>query len=214
MKTALIAGSTGLIGQSLLRILLDSTEYEKVIALVRRPLSIEHPKLNEQVIDFDNLSDLKSSNSIDDVFCCIGTTIKTAGSQEAFSKVDLSYVIELAEWAKHYNCKLFSVVSSVGAKPNTSNFYLRTKGQMEDAILQLDIPGVHIFRPSLLLGKRNEFRLAEKIFEKLMFVLNPLMIGDLRKYRAIKASDVAQAMYNKAQTNVSGIRIFKGDTIA
>jgi len=213
MKTALIAGATGLIGQSLLHTLLDSKHYIKVIALVRRPLNIENAKLLESRIDYDNISELSINNKIDDVFCCLGTTIKTAGSQEAFTKVDYTYVVELAKWARKNNCQQFSAVSSVGATSKSSNFYLQTKGQMEDAITSLDLPAVHIFRPSLLLGKRNEFRLGEKVSEKLMLLFNPLMKGKLRKYKAIQAKDVAIAMYNKAQMGVNDIFIYEGAEI-
>ncbi|WP_430813605.1 NAD-dependent epimerase/dehydratase family protein [Carboxylicivirga sp. RSCT41] len=213
MKTALIAGATGLIGSSLVQYLLESNEYQKVIALVRKPSITPHPKLDEQLIDFDDLHNLFLESKVHDVFCCLGTTIKKAGSQDAFSKVDYTYVLELARWADKHECQLLSVVSSVGAKVNTSNFYLRTKGQMEEAISSLTIPTVHLFRPSLLLGQRNEFRLAEKVSEKVMSVLNPLLNGRLRKYRAIQAHDVALAMHNQAQNNVIGIKVFEGAEI-
>ncbi|MCG8579625.1 MAG: oxidoreductase [Bacteroidales bacterium] len=213
MKTALIAGATGLIGRSLIQLLLESNEYQNVIALVRKPSLAPHPKLDEQIIDFNQLKEFSVEGNADDVYCCLGTTIKTAGSQEAFSKVDYSYVLELAKWAHKNMCRHFSVVSSVGAKVNTSNFYLRTKGQMEQAISGLTIPSVQIFRPSLLLGQRNEFRLAEKVSEKVMLLFNPLLKGRLRKYRAIQASDVAKAMYNQAQNNRIGIKVFEGAEI-
>jgi len=213
MKTALIAGATGLIGQSLLQILLKSPKYDKVIALVRRPLNIENPKLLCLTIDFDTLSELQTEVQINDVFCCLGTTIKTAGSQEAFTKVDYTYVLKLARWAKQNASQQFMVVSSVGASSESSNFYLQTKGNMEDAIIKLDLLAFHIFRPSLLLGQRNEFRFGEKVSEKLMLLFNPMMKGKLRKYKAIKASDVAKAMYNKAQMDLRGNIVYEGAEI-
>lgn len=212
MKTALIAGSTGLVGQSLLQTLLESKHYNKVITLVRRPLAINNPKLISHSINFDAIHEL-NIEEVDDVFCCLGTTIKTAGSQDAFTKVDYTYVVELARWAQKNKCRQFSVVSSVGASNKTSNFYLQTKGNMEVSIAQLSIPSIHIFRPSLLLGQRNEFRFGEKVSEKLMTVFNPLMKGRLRKYRAIKASDVAQAMFNQAQNDFKGVILFEGAEI-
>ena len=213
MKTALIAGSSGLIGGSLIQYLLESDNYKKVISMVRRPSNLSHPKLDEQIIDFDQLNRFFTQVKVDDVFCCLGTTIKTAGSKEAFTRVDYTYVCDLASWAKDHQCKLFSVVSSVGAKAETSNFYLRTKGQMEACIAQSEIPSIHIFRPSLLLGQRNEFRFGEKLSEKIMKILNPIMIGSLRKYRAIQAKEVAKAMYNQAQTNIRSTIIFEGAEI-
>jgi len=213
MKTALIAGATGLVGQSLLQIILDSKYYSKVIALVRHPLLIEHEKLQEISINFSKIADFTIEDKVDDVFCCLGTTIKTAGSQDAFTKVDYTYVVQLAEWAKKNNCQQFSVVSSVGASSKTSNFYLQTKGKMEEAISKLELPAVHIFRPSLLLGNRKEFRFGEKVSEKLMPLFNPLLKGKLRKYKAIKAEDVALAMFNKSQLSVSDIYVYEGAEI-
>lgn len=213
MKTALIAGSTGLIGKNLLQVLLAGNRYDKVITLVRNPSAIKHDKLDEQVIDFNQINSFNANTVVNDVFCCLGTTIKTAGSQEAFTKVDYDYVLEIAKWAKINKCQLFSVVSSVGASSETSNFYLKTKGKMEASVQALDLPSVHIFRPSLLLGQRNEFRLGEKFSEKLMFLVNPLLKGKLRKYKAIKASAVARSMYNQAQTMIGGVVVFEGAEI-
>lgn len=213
MKTALIAGATGLIGTSLLRYLLESNEYQKVITLARRHSVTAHPKLDEQLIDFSQLGDFSTNGKVDDIFCCLGTTIKKAGSKHAFTKVDYTYVQELGKWAEKNSCNHFSVVSSVGAKATSSNFYLRTKGQMEKAINRLSIPSIHIFRPSLLLGQRNEFRLSEKLSGKIMTIFNPLMKGQLRKYRAIQAHDIAQAMYNQAQKNIKGVIVFEGEKI-
>lgn len=213
MKTALIVGATGLVGKHLLTLLLKSPKYKTVIALSRRSLNIDNDKLNEHIIDFETIDKLKFDIKIDDVFCCLGTTIKTAGTKEAFKRVDYHYVAELAQWAKQNNCEQFAVISSVGANKNTNNFYLKTKGEMEHFICELNLPVVHIFRPSLLLGDRKEFRLGEKVFEKLMVLINPLMKGRLMKYKAIKAYDVAKAMYNKAQHKQKNIFIYEGEEI-
>lgn len=210
MKIALIAGATGLVGQALLQQLLQSDQYSKVVALVRRPSLDKHPKLEEAVINFEDLGSYESTHNVDDVFCCLGTTIKTAGSQEAFRKVDFTYVDKLAKWAEEKHCQQFAVISSVGASSTTSNFYLRTKGEMEAAVSALNIPSIHIFRPSLLLGQRHEFRLGEKVSEIMMRLFNPLMKGRLRRYKAIEASDVAMAMYNKAQNPLDGVIIYEG----
>lgn len=213
MKTALIVGASGLIGQSLLRYLIDCKNYTKVIALVRRPLEQEHPKLEQQIIDFDKIDSYETSDKIDDVFCCLGTTIKTAGSKSEFTKVDYTYVTNLALWAKANKCRLFSVVSSVGANSKSSNFYLYTKGKMETEISSINLDSVHIFRPSLLLGNREEFRFGERISELLMKVLNPVLIGQLSKYKAIKAKEVAFVMCKKAQSDETGLQIFESNQI-
>ncbi len=214
MKTALIAGSTGLIGQSLLSTLLNSNEYEKVIAIVRTPLNIKHPKLIESIVDFNHLPDFSPPCSVHHVFCCLGTTIKKAGSKQAFLKVDYTYVNQLAQWAQEHHCEHFSVISSVGASPKASSFYLHTKGNMETSLSALNIRSIHIFRPSLLLGERKEFRMGEKISELLLVLLKPLLRGKLRKYRAIKASHVARAMYEHAQEKQVGISVFEGKKIS
>ena len=213
MKTALIAGATGLVGQALLQKILDSKYYSKLIVLVRNPLDIKHEKLVEYKIDFNTIAELTLDANIDDVFCCLGTTIKTAGSKAAFTKVDYSYVVQLAEWANVHHCQQFSVISSVGASTSTSNFYLKTKGDMEDAVGRLGLPGVHIYRPSLLIGQRNEFRLGEKIAAQLMRISKPLFKGKLRKYQAITAEALAQAMHHKAQLRVKGIYLYEGAEI-
>lgn len=214
MKTALIAGATGLIGQSLLSILLNSNEYESVIAIVRSPLNVKHPKLVEAVVDFEQLSQFSPPCTIHHVFCCLGTTIKKAGSKEAFIKVDYTYVTQLAHWAENHRCEHFSTISSVGANPKASSFYLHTKGNMEAALSTLKIRSIHIFRPSLLVGERNEFRVGEKISELLLLLLKPLLRGKFRKYRAIEASHVARAMYSHAQEKQIGVSIFEGEKIS
>ncbi len=213
MKTALIAGATGMVGQMLLNTILESEHYQNVIAIVRHPLKSNHPKLINQVIDFEQLPEFTTEQHVDDVFCCLGTTIKKAGSQEAFTKVDYTYVVNLATWTQNNHCQQFAVISSVGATSETSNFYLRTKGNMESSISHLTIPAIHIFRPSLLLGQRNEFRLGEKMADITMRFFNPLMKGRLRKYKAIEADKVAQAMHNKAQSGQNGLLIYEGADI-
>lgn len=176
-------------------------------------MALQHSKLEEVTIDFELIEQLKIEEAIDDVYCCLGTTIKAAGSKEAFTKVDYTYVVQLAEWCKNNGGQQFSVVSSVGASINTSNFYLQTKGQMEDAISALQLPATHIFRPSLLLGKRKEFRFGEKASELIMPLFNPLLKGKLRKYKPIQANEVATSMFKKAQMGVGGNFVYEGAEI-
>jgi len=210
-KTAVIAGSTGLVGSELLKLLLESPDYSNVHVLVRNPSGIKNPKLNEIIVDFNKLADYQDAFNVTDIFCCLGTTIKKAGSQEAFKKVDVEYVLEMAKLANRAGAKSFSVISAMGANPDSSVFYNRMKGLMELGVSNSGIETVNIFRPSLLLGKRKEFRFGEKIASILVYPMIFLFFGPLKKYRPIKASKVALAMLNSANEPKHGINIFSND---
>lgn len=212
-KTALIAGSTGLVGNELLQYLLDGKEYDKVIAIVRRPLEKNHPKLDEKVVDFDKLEEYKQSFAADDVFCCLGTTIKKAKTKEAMWKIDVDYPVAIAKLASSQGAKKFLLVSSMNADPNSPIFYSKMKGKLEEAIKQISYESTSIFRPSLLLGNRQEYRLGERaaaaIFTKVPF----LFAGPLKKYKAIEGKTVASAMYKAAQGNKPGVTIYPSEQI-
>ena len=190
-RTALIAGATGLVGAHLLELLLKSPHYSEVTVLVRRPLDKRHPKLNQMVTDFETLPQLGAPH---DVFCALGTTIKKAGSQAAFRKVDLEYPLSLARQSVEEGSRQFLLVSSVGADIRSSNFYLRTKAELEDALGALPFRSLHVYHPSFLMGQRAEERSGEKIGIVFAKALGPLLIGSLRKYRAIPADALARAM--------------------
>lgn len=212
-KTALIAGATGMVGNELLQFLIDGNEYDKVIAIVRRPLENKHPKLEEKVVDFNKLDNFKESFAVDDVFCCLGTTIKKAKTKEAMWKIDVDYPVAIAKLASLEGAKKFLLVSSMNADPNSPIFYSKMKGKLEEAIKQIPYESTSIFRPSLLLGNRQEFRLGERaaaaIFTKVPF----LFAGPLKKYRAIEGRTVASAMYKAAQENKPGITIYPSEQI-
>ena len=212
-KTAIVLGATGLIGSYCLEHLLKSDEYEKVIALVRKSTGMSHPKLIQQQIDFDSMSEYANLFAADDVFCCLGTTIKVAGSQDAFRKVDYTYVAEAARLAANKGCRQFLVVSSIGANSKSSNFYLRVKGEMEEAVQKNSLEAIHIFRPSMLLGPRKEFRLGERIGKVLMTVFAPLLFGSLRKYKPIQAETVAKTMLDAAKTGKAGTHVYFYDNM-
>ncbi|HSP23516.1 MAG TPA: oxidoreductase [Planococcus sp. (in: firmicutes)] len=198
-KTALLAGASGLVGNELMHILLESPHYDSVKIIGRRPLDIKHPKLEQLVVDFDRLENFRESLGADDVFCCLGTTIKTAGSQQAFRKVDYEYPAKLAELAKGQGAQKFLAISALGADSTSKVFYSRTKGQLEDALKKTGFPALHIFQPSLLLGDRKEFRLGEKAAVLFSPVFSPLLVGRLQKYKPISARRVAVAMHQAAQ---------------
>ena len=207
-RTAWLAGATGLVGGFVLRQLLGSEWYSQVVALTRRTMKVEHPKLEQRLVDFDQLQflDLPPAG---DVFCALGTTIKKAGSQEAFRRVDLEYPLALANKAAASGAQQFLLVSSVGANARSRNFYLRTKGELEDAVSALPFTGIHIFRPSLLVGPREERRPAERVAKVLMKVLSPFLIDGLSRYRAIKAEEVARAMVAAAVLGGSGRNVYE-----
>ncbi|WP_084243948.1 oxidoreductase [Planomicrobium okeanokoites] len=213
-KSALIAGATGLTGSKLVEVLLDRPEYDRVTVLVRRPLELEHPKLEQIQVDYYRLEDYKKHFQVDDVFCCLGTTIKKAGSQKAFRRVDYDYPVALAELAKSAGAKKFLVISAMGADSRSNIFYNRVKGQMEDSLKKLDLSALHIFRPSLLLGDRKEFRLGEKAASLISPVFSPILRGGMKKYKPIQAEQVAQAMYAAAQSESGGVHIHPSDEIA
>jgi len=180
-RKALIVGATGLIGGYCLQALLDDPAYSEVIALVRKPILTTHRKLETIITQFDNLQNDLSNIQAHDVYCCLGTTIKKAGSQEAFKRIDHTLVVTVAELMRRQGAEQFLVISAMGADSNSKIFYSRVKGEMEEALKKLDYPCLRIIRPSLLLGKRDEFRLGEKIGVILTPVLKPFMIGSLKK---------------------------------
>jgi uncharacterized protein YbjT (DUF2867 family) len=209
---ALIVGSTGLVGGHLLQELLTSEHFSEVESWIRKPTGTVHPKLKERIVDFDRLDRMEVTPATH-VFCCLGTTIKKAKSQEAFRRVDYRYVAELAALAMRSGSKVFTVVSSVGADPKSGNFYLRTKGEMEEAVKQSGVPVVVILRPSMLMGERKEFRLGEQVGKWVMKAVHPLLLGSLRKYRGVGGADVARVMIRLSLESAPGVRIWEGDRI-
>lgn len=213
MKTALIIGSTGLIGSKLLHLLLESPNYDKVITFVKRDSGIMHPKLTQHLIDFDKPETYKELVVGDDFFCTIGTTIKKAGSQKAFRKVDFEYPRQFAAFALENKVKQFLIVSSLGADANSGNFYLKTKGEIQDFLKDCAFENVAVFQPSLLLGNRTEFRLGEKVGAFFMKTLSFLLLGNLKKYKPIESETVAKTLYKIAQKNNKGFKIYESDAI-
>ena len=191
-KHALLAGATGLVGERCLARLLDHPAYSHVTVFSRRPLALSHAKLRIELVDFDGLRSL--DEGCEDIFCCLGTTIRKAGSQEAFRRVDHGFVLSLAEAAVHSGASQFLVVSSVGADPHSKSFYLRVKGEVERDLAQWPFSALHIFRPSLLLGPRGKVRPGEMAGAMLSRLGGPLLRGKLARYRPISAATVAAAM--------------------
>lgn len=207
-KTALVFGATGLIGNHLLHFLLMHAAYQKVVVFVRRPIGMEHPNLVQHVIDFDRPEQYRSLVRGNDLFCCLGTTMARAGSKEAFFKVDFTYAYEAASMAAKNGVSQFLLVSSVGADANSLFFYSKVKGQLEDEVQKLNFWSIHIFRPSVLLGERNENRWGEEIAGRLGRVIDRFTGGLLTKYRPIEADVVAKAMVSAAQGLEPGVHFY------
>ena len=212
-RNALIAGATGLVGSSLLEQLLTGNEYEKIVIITRKSIDTTHPKLIQKQIDFDSIESLKLDFQVDDVFCALGTTIKTAGSQDAFYKVDYTYVVNLGKWCATNGVKRLMIVSAMGANAKSGIFYNRVKGEMEAAVSQLNIPQIVIFRPSLLMGNRKEKRVGEKMAQAVMGTLGFLFVGPLLKYKGIYADVVANAMIKSAMTEAKGYKVYESGEI-
>ncbi|MGV3539192.1 MAG: NAD(P)H-binding protein [Rufibacter sp.] len=210
-KVALIAGASGLVGGHLLQLLLQSKRYRRVISIGRSELPLQHPKLQQLVVDFNHLEKHRHALTADDVYCCLGTTIKKAGSQEKFREVDFSYVVHLAKLTSSNFASQFLVVSALGADAESRIFYNRVKGEMEQAVKALPFTAVHIFQPSLLLGNRKETRLGEKAAEMFMKVFGFLFKGPLKKYRAIQASTVANAMLQTSKQDGGGVQVHSSE---
>lgn len=211
-RTALLLGGSGLVGGFCLQRLLEEEQYQKVLSPGRRELPITHPKLTQYSIAFESLETLDLP-PVDDVFCALGTTIRKAGSQAAFRRVDFDFTLSAARLGLKHGAQQFVLISSIGADPESGNFYLRTKGEVEEAIMDLSYPRLHIFRPSLLVGDRKESRLGEKFAIYAGKVLQYALIGSLRKYRPIEATTVASAMAEATRLNSAAVNIYDFDGI-
>ncbi|WP_349263880.1 NAD(P)H-binding protein [Longimicrobium sp.] len=211
--SALLLGATGLVGGHVLRLLLDDPSYERVVVLGRRPTGQRHPKLTEHVAPLEGMAEHAGAFAVDDVFCCLGTTLRTAGSREAFSAVDLDAVALSARLAAEQGATRYLLVTSAGAGVKSPFFYSRVKGQAEEAVTSLPFGSTVILRPSQLLGQRGERRPVEAVAQRVMSALGPAFVGPLRRYRAIDAAVVARAMVRLAKQAPPGVRVVESDEI-
>jgi uncharacterized protein YbjT (DUF2867 family) len=214
IRTALLAGATGLVGSHVLKLLLADDAWSRVVTVGRRSVAQNHEKLEQRILDLGAIEAVSDLPHADDVFCCLGTTIKQAGSQQTFRRVDHDFVVGLARAGIRHGATQFLLVSAVGADPESQIFYSRVKGEAEAAVRKLPYRAVQIFRPSLLLGKRAEFRLGERIAVLVAPVMPLLLPGKLRKYRPITAGSVARAMVNIAREAPRGTNVHEYDAMA
>lgn len=213
MRTALVVGGSGLVGRFCLQALLEALSYERIISVARRELpDVPHPKLEQRVLPLESFNSLELPR-IHDVFCALGTTIRKAGSQQAFRHIDHDLPLAVAQHALKFGAEQFILVSSVGADSKSKNFYLRTKGELEDSLKSLPFKATHFLRPSLLLGERKERRPLESISISATRVLQFLFVGPLQRYHPISAVAVGNAMLAAAQANGNGCLVYEYDDI-
>ncbi|MDF2669237.1 MAG: NAD-dependent epimerase [Paenibacillus sp.] len=213
-STALIVGASGLIGHELLQLLLQHSGYEKITAVVRTSLDVVHPKLEQRVIDFEQLHALPEElirNS--DLFCTLGTTMRKAKTKSNFLRVDYEYPMTLGRLAQRYGAAQLLIVTALGADSGSRFFYNQVKGKVEEDLKQLSLPSLRIFQPSLLLGERQEFRLGERISMSLAKRLSFVFAGKLGKYKPVAAAAVAKAMLHEARMRQRGTRTYTSDEI-
>jgi uncharacterized protein YbjT (DUF2867 family) len=206
-RQAVLAGTTGLIGGELLKMLLADSRYSQVTALSRRPLPLQHAKLKVLIVDFDDLAAHAADLQADDVYCALGTTLAKAGSRDAFARVDHDYVMALARATLAAGSRQFLLVSAAGSSTKSPSFYSRTKGFVERDLRALGFPTLHIVRPSLLLGERAESRPMEAVAQKLAPAVGWLARGPLARYKPVAAEEVAKKMIASALSDQRGVQV-------
>ncbi|HET6994968.1 MAG TPA: NAD(P)H-binding protein [Chitinophagaceae bacterium] len=214
-KTATIIGVTGLIGGCLYELLKEDKSFETIRLIVRRPMPKDDARTEIKLVDFNDAESLMLAiDGSDAVFCTVGTTNKKVkGDNEAYRKVDYDIPVKAARFCKMRGCETFLLVSAIGANSKSNNFYLRLKGEVEEAVKETGLQSIHFMRPSFLLGHRKENRPGETIGKVIMKATSPFLLAGLRKYRPIHAKLVARAMINVAKENRPGIFVYEYDEI-
>ncbi|PIR22051.1 MAG: hypothetical protein COV44_09750 [Deltaproteobacteria bacterium CG11_big_fil_rev_8_21_14_0_20_45_16] len=210
-KRALIFGSTGLTGSFLVRELLNCPDYEQVLSVSRRPLDYEHGRLKQILINFESILTKAAALKADDVYCCLGTTLRKAGSRERFREVDLEFPLRLARLAVLQGAKTFSLVSAEGADQQSFFYYLRVKAELEAELLKIPFRSLHIFRPSILGGKRAEDRLLESMSLSILKFMAPILPS---KARPTDAAKLAKFMLEARRRNEDRNIIYSADAIS
>jgi uncharacterized protein YbjT (DUF2867 family) len=212
-RTAIVFGATGLVGKALVEELCKSDRYDTIKVFVRRASGFScMGKIKEFIIDFNSLKDYSGIITGNDLFICLGTTIKKAGSVSRMEEIDRDLPLEIASIASRNSVEKLAVVSSLGANPGSSNYYLRIKGEMERGLMKSEFRTILIARPSILLGERTEKRRGEDFGKIVMRIASVFLIGKMAKYRGIEGRDVARAMM-KAINEKSGTEIIESDAL-
>jgi uncharacterized protein YbjT (DUF2867 family) len=208
--TAVIIGATGLTGNLVLEELLKDNDFKTVRILARRNVKIIHPKLQQEIVNFTNVDEYtKKFGNGDVIFCCIGTTQKKVkGDKNLYKQIDYDIPVNAARIGISKGFKKFLIVSAIGAKESSSNFYLNLKGKTENALKQFHFDSLDIFQPSILNGDRKEIRIAEKFIQGILDIVSFLFLGPLKKYHAIGADNVAKAMVQASKQNKDGVHYY------
>ena len=205
-RVVLLAGGSGFVGNLALDLLLEAPDISRVFAITRRPLGREQSRLANRIVQFDRIESQLKGLTCHAALCSVGTTIRQAGSQQAFRQVDIDTVLAFARAAKSAQAQRFVVVSSAAADPQSKSFYLRTKAEMEEALIAFGFPSLDILQPSVLLGWRREIRPAELAASIVMPLVNPFLTGQRQIYRGIPASTVAAAMVGALRSGRRGVQ--------
>ena len=212
MKTALIFGSSGLVGSHLLDLITQDNNYSKIKLYVRSEPKKVNSKFEIIKVDFNKLEDYKDSINGDDCFFCIGTTRKNTPDKNEYIKVEYNLPVSIAKMAKSNSVNNFIYISSLGANPNATSVYLKNKGKAEEELVKLNFTNLSILRPSILVGNRKENRFGEKIGIFAMKTFSPLFFGNMKKYKPINVENVAKSMLQVAQKHYQN-NIFESDEI-
>lgn len=212
-KKAILLGATGLIGHNLLYKLLSDETYNEVLIISRKSSNITHVKLKEIILNFDEIANYSAEINGNVIFCCLGTTIKNTPDLSMYRKIDYQYPLDVAKIAFANGVQQYHLISSMGANVKSKLFYSRTKGEVERDLQKIPFEVIHIYQPALLDGNRKEERPAENVMIGLFRLLNPILIGPLKKYRSIKIEKVASAMLHQANKNLHGIFTHTSDEI-
>jgi uncharacterized protein YbjT (DUF2867 family) len=210
---AIVVGGSGLIGRKLLNILSQRPEYSEIISLGRKKVNLRYKTLKQVIVDFDHLDNYAEHINGHAVFCCLGSTRNKTPDLNEYRIIDHDYPIKLAEIAKKNGVEQFHLVSSIGANKDSSNFYIKLKGETEEAVKAMGLNCLFIYEPSVLTGQRYDRRPKEELVAWLMKVINPLLFGSFRKYRSIFAYTVAMAMFKQSLKSKSGTYTYTSDKI-
>ena len=212
-KKAIIVGASGLIGSKLLNIIFDNDGYNQILLIARKKTRIIDNRVTQLVIDFEQLNEYAAEITGDVLFCCLGTTKDETPDRWQYRKIEHDYPVKLAEIALKNGIGQYHLVSSVGANAKSSNFYLKIKGETENDLKKINLTGLHIYQPSILTGNRKISRKTERLFIGLMKLINPLLLGGLKKYRSIPAGTVAWAMFKQSLKNEPGVFTYTSNKI-
>jgi len=210
---ALIFGASGLIGSELLKLTLNDPYFSSVTIIVRKKLSLSNTKLTQIISTFEELEENQDSLQGDIIFSCLGTTKSKTPDQKEYYKIDHDYPVLGSKIALKNGAKYIHLVSSLGSNISSSSSYLKMKGKIEDDISKLPFQGIHFYRPSLIIGERKENRPLEKFITLIFKIINPMLMGSMKKYRSIAATDIAKAMLSQAKKEIKGIHIYQSNII-